>query len=82
MENYTCINFLQFARFTAGITNKNYQDQSGRTLLHLVSADQNQKLTKFLLKNFVDTHLTDKYGYNSYGYALKNDSFECALTIL
>lgn len=60
----------------------NHKDDRGRTMLHYAAQKGDMVIVKELLNHGADKTITDKYDFNPYGYALREEHFKVAMHIL
>ena len=60
----------------------NSVDERGRTMLHYAAMKGDMIVVKELLANGADKNLVDKYDFNPYGYAMREDLYKVAMQIL
>jgi ankyrin repeat protein len=80
LQGLVDIDFMQFAdhfnnpAFHAETT-VNALDDKLRTMLHQAASKGATHIVSNLLQNGASTHLVDKYGFNAYGLAMREDQF-------
>jgi ankyrin repeat protein len=83
------ISFIPFAKHFIKLTTEvegekwiNAVDDRGRTILHNAALKGDLVIVKELLANGIDKTIVDKYDFDAYGYAMREDHFKVALQIL
>jgi ankyrin repeat protein len=86
-NNELVIDFIQFADHFNNVksfigSTVNYLDERKRTMLHYAASKGATHIVQCLLENGAETEYIDKYGFNPYGLAMREDKFETAYMLL
>ena len=87
LQGLVQIDFMQFAdHFNSPVfdddSTVNVLDDKLRTMLHQAASKGAIHIVENLLANGANPHLVDKYGFNAYGLAMREDQFATSFLIL